>query len=467
MPMPDETPAPPLTASQWLICAMAAIGFAFDIYEILVMPLILEDAVTQLTGHRFGTPGYTNWANALLFAPLVLGGIFGLVGGYLTDLLGRRRVLVWSILLYAVSAVCAGFSTNAWMLLFFRCTTLIGVCVEFVAAVAWLAEIFPHRRQREKVLGFTQAFSSLGGLLSAQALGLIAYFATSLPAIHGHHDVWRYLLISGVIPALPLILIRPFMPESPIWKQKKEEGSLKRPSFAELFKPELRRTTIVATLLFGCAYGAAFGAIQFLPQIVPRNPDVAKAVTAQMQTEDKSSTEGLKERRSLSKPYVKDVQTWQEIGGLLGRFALAGVVLVILSRQWQLRVFQIPGLILAPLVFWYPATNNYELLKWGVVIAGFCSVAQFSFWGNYLPAAYPTHLRGTGGIFAANVGGRILGTAMFPVTNYLAASGWVPGDPKTNVPLAHSAAIVIFSVFLLGLILSFFLPEPPRERAEE
>src|SRR5688572_15293949 len=114
--MPDETPAPPLTPTQWLICAMAAIGFAFDIYEILVMPLILESAVTQLTGHPFSSePGpYKNWANALLFAPLVLGGIFGLIGGYLTDLLGRRRVLVWSILLYAVSAVCAGFSTNPW-----------------------------------------------------------------------------------------------------------------------------------------------------------------------------------------------------------------------------------------------------------------------------------------------------------------------------------------------------------------
>jgi hypothetical protein len=56
---------------------------------------------------------------------------------------------------------------------------------------------------------------------------------------------------------------------------------------------------------------------------------------------------------------------------------------------------------------------------------------------------------------------------MFPLTNYLAASGWIAGDPKSNVPLAHAAAIVIGSVFLIGLILSFFLPEPPRERIEE
>ena len=53
------------------------------------------------------------------------------------------------------------------MLLILRCTTFVGVCVEFVAAVAWLAELFPNPHQRETVLGYTQAFSSIGGLLPA------------------------------------------------------------------------------------------------------------------------------------------------------------------------------------------------------------------------------------------------------------------------------------------------------------
>ena len=109
--------------------------------------------------------------------------MFGLLGGYLTDLWGRRRVLTWSILLYAFSAFAAGYSTSLGMLLFFRCTTFIGVCVEFVAAVAWLAELFPDHRQRERVLGYTQAFSSVGGLLVAVAFGLAVDFHDYLPAI--------------------------------------------------------------------------------------------------------------------------------------------------------------------------------------------------------------------------------------------------------------------------------------------
>src|SRR5204862_1738324 len=108
---------------------------------------------------------------------------FGMIGGYLTDRLGRRRVLTWSILLYAGSAFAAGFSTSPLMLLILRCTTFIGVCVEFVAAVAWLAELFPEPHQRERVLGYTQAFSSFGGLLVAVANSMAISLAADLPAV--------------------------------------------------------------------------------------------------------------------------------------------------------------------------------------------------------------------------------------------------------------------------------------------
>src|SRR6476661_4248916 len=148
-----------LTGTEWLICAIAAIGFAFDTYELLMLPLIVGPALGELIHARPGTPAYADWVGLLFFVPAVVGGIFGLLGGYLTDRLGRRRVLTWSILLYAFSAFAAGFSTSIEMLLVLRCTTFVGVCVEFVAAVAWLAELFTDPHQRENVLGYTQAFS--------------------------------------------------------------------------------------------------------------------------------------------------------------------------------------------------------------------------------------------------------------------------------------------------------------------
>ncbi|HST19900.1 MAG TPA: MFS transporter, partial [Blastocatellia bacterium] len=290
-----------LTKIQWLICIVACIGFAFDTYELLMLPLILRPALEQLGGLQFGTPDYNHWRDLMFYAPAICGGIFGLLGGYLTDRLGRRRILTWSILVYAFSAFAAGFSTSLPMLLVLRCATFVGVCVEFVAAVAWLAELFPEPKRRESVIGYTQAFSSLGGFMVSLMALLIANIAGSLPAIHGGHDNWRYLLISGLIPAIPLIVIRPFLPESPVWKEKKAAGTLKRPSFAEIFRPAYRKTTLVSALIFACSLGAAFGAIQQLPQIVPGLVQVDPSLSPP-------------QRQAIIQPIVAGVQTIQELG---------------------------------------------------------------------------------------------------------------------------------------------------------
>ena len=213
-----------LTGTEWLIVCVAAIGFAFDIYELLMMPLIARPALSELLGVDPDTDsGYAailSWTGYIMWGSAISGGVFGLLGGYLTDRFGRRRVLMWSIMIYAVSPLAAGFSTSAPMLLVLRCTTFIGVCVEFVAAVAWLAELFTDPRQREAVLGYTQAFSSIGGLMVTGAYLLAVRFAEYLPAIHGEHAPWRYTLISGLIPAIPLLLLYPLLPESPAWKEK-------------------------------------------------------------------------------------------------------------------------------------------------------------------------------------------------------------------------------------------------------
>jgi MFS family permease len=446
-----------LTPTQWLICVIAAIGFAFDIYEILMLPLIVRPALLELTGAAPGSPEFQMWVGRLFYIPAFAGGIFGLLGGYLTDRLGRRRVLTYSILIYAVSAFASAFATSIEMLLALRCFVFIGVCVEFVAAVAWLAELFPEPRRREKVLGYTQAFSSLGGLLVATANGLCVTYAASLPAISAFglhvanpHAPWRYTLMSGVIPAIPLILIRPFLPESPIWEQKKLAGTLRRPSIAALFSPELRRTTIVTMLMFAMAYGAAFGAIQQIPQIVPGVPDVRAAVA------DLPAPQA----RAAEQRIASDVTKVQELGGLVGRITLAVLAGIIVSRRRLIRMFQVPGLIIIPLVFGWLAVTSLQWMYIGIFIAGFLTVGQFSFWGNYLPRVYPVHLRGTGESFAANIGGRLIGTSFAWVTASLAVTS---NRAYAPIKVATVAAIVGFSVYLVGFIASFWLPEPKRE----
>ncbi|MEI7687788.1 MAG: MFS transporter, partial [Planctomycetota bacterium] len=497
--------APPqkLTFSVWLILIIASIGFAFDIYELLMLPLILPPALQELLPS--GSPDVPFWRAMMFWVPAMAGGLFGLYGGFLTDLLGRRRVLTWSILLYATSAFFAGFSTSMPMLLLLRSTTFIGVCVEFVAAVAWLAELFPNHDQRERVLGYTQAFSSIGGLMVAAAFYFANQYNGLLPpiaipeflqgifgTIDAPHAPWRYTLMSGIIPAVPLIVIRPFLPESPVWQQKKDSGTLKRPSFTELFGDAYRSNTIITTLLVAFSFGAAFGAIQQMPQIVPAmaeskelvptniekgkgpladklqkaNPDLSRTAA------EKTATAQITQRTNGT---IASKYTFaQEIGGLVGRFVLALLVVRIVSRRKLLQLFLVPGIVLMPLVFGYATLNNQSLvtiaghditlLHVGMFVAGVLTVGQFSFWGNYLPTIYPVHLRGTGESVAHNIGGRMIGTTFAALTSI--GSGFMPGESDA-IRMAYAAAAMGLAVYLFGYLLSFWLPQPKASMIDD
>ena len=564
---------PRLTRTQWLICIIAAIGFLFDTYELLMTPLVGVPAIAELLQVPPNNPLVTEWMGKMLWMSALCGGIFGLFGGWLIDRFGRKRIMAASIFVYSLSPVAAALSTTLPMFIFFRCMTFIGVCVEFVAAITWLAELFPDPRRKKIVLGTTQAFASLGGILVTVMSAWIVKNANSLPALHlpeifNAHASWRYTLFTGLLPAIPIALLLPFVPESQIWREKRTAGKLKRPSFGELFSPALRRATIVTALLSACAYAAAFGALQLTPlRIAPGLPELAEqrkalkplqdeakslnqrltaALPAFQQAtkeisgladvaaqraktriamrapkkiiDDPSSSDSEKmagktqlasfatrisqldtnltqltaekpeakktiidrekilkqlgDNREQQEPFdrkIKEVgnkmQGFQETGGLIGRILLAILLLVVISHRALLRLFVVPGILMFPVTYWMLYHTSTPAMQWGIFFCGLLVVAQFSYFGEYLPKVFPLHLRGTGGSFATNVGGRMIGTsAAFLTTNLLA--------PKMNATLtfdqvAMAAGIVGTSVFVLALVLSFFLPEPKVEPSEQ
>jgi hypothetical protein len=164
---------------------------------------------------------------------------------------------------------------------------------------------------------------------------------------------------------------------------------------------------------------------------------------------------------------VAKVTFWQEIGGMAGRIALAILAVSIVSRRSLFRIFQLPSLIFIPLLFWWISTqlgqaDSLIWIKLGIFLAGFFVVAQFSFWGNYIPLVFPLHLRGTGESFAANIGGRVLGTAAAWITLTLAAS-----DKPDPARIAIVGACVAGAYAIIGALLTQFLPEPKPEHEEE
>ncbi len=274
----------------------------------------------------------------------------------------------------------------------------------------------------------------------------------------------------------------PFVPESGVWKRKKQEGTLKRPSFAELFSPELRRTTIVTTILSACGYAAAFGAIQLTPlQIVAGLPDTAAQVSAaklemkeaesrkaaaksdveiaaaQAQLEQARKTQGaaaqgLKERRG-------NIQRWQEVGGLVGRILLA-ILLLFLPSRTLIRLFLIPGIILFPLTYFRLVHEDYQVFAIAIFFCGLLTVAQFSFLSEFLPRVFPMHLRGTGGSFATNFGGRMIGTTAATLNTEILAKMF-SGTPPMQV--AAAAGVIGGAAYFIALVATFFLPAPHDE----
>ena len=93
------------------------------------------------------------------------------------------------------------------------------------------------------------------------------------------------------------------------------------PELTALFSPEFRRTTIVTTIMMAAVSGTAFGAIQQMPRVVP----------------------GLEQVRTLDRiaqeQTISGVQTFQEMGGLAGRVALAYLAAIIIRRRRLLHVF--------------------------------------------------------------------------------------------------------------------------------
>ena len=499
----DAQEQPPLTLTHWLIIIIASIGFLFDTYELLMTPLVAGPAIAELLRLPLNNPLVTEWVGRLLWISALCGGLFGLLGGWLVDRFGRKTMMAASILLYSISPFCAAYSTSLPVFVFFRSTTFIGVCVEFVAAITWLAEVFVHKRQREKWLGITQAFASLGGvavtamsvLISRHSADL-AKLSIGLPSGLGSTAAatWRYLLMTGMLPAIPIVLLLPFVPESQVWRERRAAGSLKRPSFAALFAPELRRVTIVTAILSACAYGIAFGALQVtVARVTPGLPELKEQAQslAPLRKEAESLNKELidpatsKERRDELRGLIKEnfgkqkpsndkikemadkVQFHQEMGGLTGRVLLAILLIIGIRRLTLLRLLQVPALVVLPVTYFVLFKDGGTTFLLAYAVCGLVTVAQFSYFGEYLPKVFPLHLRGTGGSFATNVGGRMIGTSMATLNTSLLAPLIAGSEALRPAHVATAAGIIAVGLAVIAFIVGFFLPEPNQHEAPE
>ncbi|QTG74945.1 MFS transporter [Trueperella pecoris] len=150
------------------------------------------------------------WKGMIGVAALV-GLFFGAIfGGYLTDLIGRKRMFIIDVVSIAALSVLCMFVNGPLMVVLLRFLIGFAVGADYPIATSIIAEFTP-KRYRAITMGFLAAVWYLG----ANASYLVGYFLLDVGS------GWRWMLGSSVIPCLVILLGRWSIPESPRWLMSK------------------------------------------------------------------------------------------------------------------------------------------------------------------------------------------------------------------------------------------------------
>jgi sugar porter (SP) family MFS transporter len=154
-----------------------------------------------------------------LTTAVLLGAVIGAVSsGKLSDLLGRKRMIIINALIFTAGAVGCGYAGNVNMLIFMR--ILVGVAIGITSYVVpmYIAEISPAAN-RGKLVTLNQLMITIGLLAS--------YITDYLFSDNSNSDSWRWMFLIGLVPALILLIGMVFLPETSRWlisRGRFEEG---------------------------------------------------------------------------------------------------------------------------------------------------------------------------------------------------------------------------------------------------
>lgn len=181
-----------------IVAAMGGLLFGFDTGVISgAIPFLQQDF------------GLTDGTIEFITTAGLIGAIVGaLIGGSVTDGLGRRKVLILSGIIFGVGALWSGFASNATSLILARLFLGVAIGTASFAVPLYIAEISPTK-VRGTLVSLFQLMITIGILVS--------YFSDFLFANESDVSCWRPMFYVGVIPALILLVGMIFMPESPRW----------------------------------------------------------------------------------------------------------------------------------------------------------------------------------------------------------------------------------------------------------
>ena len=244
----------------YFICLIATMGglmFGFDI-------AIISGAVPFIQPYFGWNELQLGWG----VSSLLVGAIIGAFGsGILSDIFGRKKVLIFVALFFAVSCSFTALASSSFIFISARLFGGLAVGAASVLSPMYVAEVAPPKNR--------------GMLVSVYQLAIVLGILCSYTINYGLHNIdnnWRWMFATGIIPSVLFFVGLFFIPESPRWLYKagRQTDSLKvltriggeslakveilqiaeslqgnsgAISAGELFKPSVRKVMIIGFFL--------------------------------------------------------------------------------------------------------------------------------------------------------------------------------------------------------------------------
>ena len=417
-----------LTPAHWKILLASFLGWIFDGYETYALISVLGPAllaVLPLSEHGH-VPQYAGLAIGVTLLGWAAGGT---IGGIAADYIGRKRMMLISIIGYACFTGLTAFSTSVTMLIALRFLTGLFIGSEWSTGNTLLAEAWPNDA-RPKGAGFLQSGFGFGAFIAAAAW----YFLRPLGP-----DAWRWMFGIGVFPAVLVFYIRRSIDESARWvetvKAKRwdvteaksaEEGKAKRPfTLLQLFEDREGRRRVLLGLAMSLATTLGWwGVATWIPGYVG----------------------------ALAKQAGMDAAYWGSVAGLVYNtgaiigYLVSGFLADWMGRRSYLAFLFAGSLLLTPAVYLW--SHSLHVVLAATLVNGFFTLGSFAWFAIYLPELFATNVRATASAF------------VFNVSRFIAFLG-----PIFAGLLIHTfggvsmVALYLGSIYLLGLVVAPFVPE--------
>jgi MFS family permease len=415
----------------------AFLGWLFDGYETYATVLVAAAVVNDLVG-----------AGVAKSQPLFIGGILaitlaawavgGLLSGILADYIGRRRVLLYSILWYSLFAGLTVLASSYAALLALRFLTGVGMGAEWGAGSSLVSELWDSKR-RGRGLAYLQSGFGVGFLLAAA----IWHFVND-----GGAHAWRWMYVIGVAPAIVTLFVRRYVKDSNLWIEadarrriarhriktetsaNESDRRLTRLTLWQLFETPQLRLRVGLLLLAALSTTIGWWAVSaWIPQFAAQQ--FAGKVG------DVSST-------------ITTVTVAYNAVGILG-FIAVGYLADWFGRKPTMMVYFVGSLITVPILFL--GTTSLAALTLAAGANGFFTLGQWTWLAIYPSELFPTHVRATAITF------------VFNTTRVVAAGATLLGALLIQVfGSISTAAVVVGSIYALGLLVTPWIG--PETRAE-